>query len=532
MPGDESRRTGSRGVGVTNWLVSKTAGLLERRTSRRGFLIGSAMAGSAVAVAGCVPLTRPGPPYTHITDCAGGLCTDGYTEFCCTINDGINGCPPNSFWGGWWRADYSTFCNGTRYYIDCMEYCCGPATGYQNFCAGCNECRCAAGCDTRHVYCNYFRYGQCHTDIVASGPISCRVVTCVPPYAIDPACSSATLVDNATAEHTSPCITSPPVPLHHPAAGASPSAGVMHVFSKQSNASIRTRTWDGSTWTSAQQLSPLVISALTAASDASGSYVFGRGFDGAVWYNRHDGTAWTGQQKLPGLTISSDPVAIWSPSGIYLFALDGNKALWHGHFDAGVWSGWFSLQGTWTKDIAAVSSNWGIFVFARGTDDGVYYRRLTGGGWGAWTSLAGQTSAQPAVAANGNGVYLVVRAQEALWSRRWNGTNFENWVLLGANATGNPAAGGSSAGAYAFVRSKTDSSVWVSRNTGGSWGAFTSLNWASNASPAAVVESGGGAVHLFVRGNDNNLYWGRMLPAGFTGFLSLGGPVAVGDALV
>ena len=29
------------------------------------------------------------------------------------------------------------WCNGnTRYYIDCMQYCCGPRTGYQNFCAG------------------------------------------------------------------------------------------------------------------------------------------------------------------------------------------------------------------------------------------------------------------------------------------------------------------------------------------------------------------------------------------------------------
>ena len=131
----------------------------------------------------------------------------------------MNACPPDSFWGGWWRADYSSFCNGTRYYIDCMQYCCGPATGYQNFCAGCQECRCAKGCDTRHIYCNYFRYGQCHTEIVATGPIACRVVTCVPPYAVDPACSTATLVDNSTAEHTSPCITTPPVPLQTPGRG-------------------------------------------------------------------------------------------------------------------------------------------------------------------------------------------------------------------------------------------------------------------------------------------------------------------------
>ena len=125
---------GSKGVGFTNWLVSKAAGVLERKSSRRGFILGSAMVGSAVAVAGCAPGTQPGTPYSHITDCAGGLCADGYTEFCCTINNGINACPPGTFVAGWWRADYSSFCNGTRYYMDCNESCCGPNLG-NGFCA-------------------------------------------------------------------------------------------------------------------------------------------------------------------------------------------------------------------------------------------------------------------------------------------------------------------------------------------------------------------------------------------------------------
>jgi hypothetical protein len=191
----------SKGVALTNWLVSKTAGLLERKSSRRGFLIGSAMAGSAVAVAGCVPAISPGSPYQHITDCAGGLCTDGYTEFCCTINDGLNACPTGSFAGGWWRADFSSFCNGTRYYIDCMQNCCGPNLG-NGFCAGCVACSCGGDCNTRRIYCNYFRYGQCHQEIGITGPIACRVVTCTPPYNdASLACTTTLAVDNSTAEH-------------------------------------------------------------------------------------------------------------------------------------------------------------------------------------------------------------------------------------------------------------------------------------------------------------------------------------------
>ena len=199
----------SRAVAVSDWLVRRTSSFLASRSSRRGFLIGSAVTGSAVTAAGVKFATRPGTAYAAITDCPpGSACLDGYTEFCCTINAGQNTCPPGSFAGGWWRADFSTFCNGTRYYIDCMQNCCGPRRG-DGFCSGCVECQCGGGCDKRKVYCNYFRYGQCHQEIAESGPIACRVVTCVPPYATDPSCTPVSAVDNATAEHTAACLTTP-----------------------------------------------------------------------------------------------------------------------------------------------------------------------------------------------------------------------------------------------------------------------------------------------------------------------------------
>jgi hypothetical protein len=85
----------------------------------------------------CVPIAQPGSPFTFITDCPPGtLCRDGYTEFCCVINAGLNACPTNSFPWGWWRADYSVFCNGTRYYFDCNDY------------FGGGPCRCGSGATT------------------------------------------------------------------------------------------------------------------------------------------------------------------------------------------------------------------------------------------------------------------------------------------------------------------------------------------------------------------------------------------------
>ena len=45
------------------------------------------------------------------------------------------------------------------------------------------------------------------------GRIVCRVVACVPPWTVDPSCTTAVAVDNATAEQNEPCwTTAPPAP--------------------------------------------------------------------------------------------------------------------------------------------------------------------------------------------------------------------------------------------------------------------------------------------------------------------------------
>ncbi len=132
-------------------------------------------------------------------------CADGYSVFCCTINNGSNSCPPNSFIGGWWKADNSSFCGGSaRYYIDC--------NAFRN---GAWQCRCAEGtCDQRRVACNQFRYGQCSLDVPASntGPVVCRVVSCTPPWQqFGGTCTSSSATDNQTATHSAPCLGQTPV---------------------------------------------------------------------------------------------------------------------------------------------------------------------------------------------------------------------------------------------------------------------------------------------------------------------------------
>jgi hypothetical protein len=192
--------------GFAERVVNKVVARLGRpRPGRRGFLGGAALMGAALAVDPWSYLTRPASAYDSVCG-ADNTCAAGYTVFCCTINAGSNTCPPDSFIGGWWKADNSNFCGGSaRYYIDCNAYRDG------RYSCHCNT----TTCDQRRVACNQFRYGQCNTQIPYSntGPVLCRVVSCTPPWVqYGATCSSSSATDNNTATHSAPCLTGhPPV---------------------------------------------------------------------------------------------------------------------------------------------------------------------------------------------------------------------------------------------------------------------------------------------------------------------------------
>jgi hypothetical protein len=196
-------------------VTERLGGFLANRTTRRSFLARTTMAATALSVAPVDFLIRPGTAYAQICECAPGfdcdcsdLCCDGYTQFCCTINGGVNACPTGTFAGGWWLADGSIYCAGPRYYIDCMGECQGCGCGGGSFCPSCDglDCECALGsCTNRHVGCTEFRYGQCNQQIACSGRIACRVVSCTPPWVLDPGCGTVAQTDDSTANHFAPC---------------------------------------------------------------------------------------------------------------------------------------------------------------------------------------------------------------------------------------------------------------------------------------------------------------------------------------
>jgi hypothetical protein len=198
-------------------LVDASAHALEGRFSRRSALARVAVAGSAMTVAPLRYLLYPGTALGVVVpgSCGNGLCTDGYTAFCCEINQGVNGCPTGTFIGGWWMCtDYRghQLCAGTgvRYYIDCNALPGHPFPG---------GCRCADGsCDKRRIACNVFRYGQCNTQVRGTTAVVCRVITCENPGR-NPEfnCSTAVMVDDAVCGHEAGCLE--PVAVQLPGAG-------------------------------------------------------------------------------------------------------------------------------------------------------------------------------------------------------------------------------------------------------------------------------------------------------------------------
>ena len=366
-----------------------------------------------------------------------------------------------------------------------MQFCCGPPTGYQNFCAGCAECRCGGDCNTRKVYCNYFRYGQCHQEIVQSGPIACRVVSCVPPYVTRPGVHAPrSAVDNATAEHRSPCLT-------HAAAvdaaarrrrrvrvvaGTSPSCG------RSANGNLATRTFTGSAWspiTEIRGLTSTPASAPRSTAPARTCSVAGSATrSGTTASSTGRGPASRCSAAIP---LTSDPVAVADgPSrGLRVRAVARTAPRGTGGIDNGAWSGWYPIEGTVTSNLAVAANQMGVFVFARGPDGSLYYRRGVDGNFGPWTSLGGVGISDPSACADGGGVHVFMRqAGRSIWYRRFDGSTWSRLGVARRQRGRRPLRESPARRAAVFVRG-SDGSAWCNRSFFGSWSGFQPLPEAS-----------------------------------------------------
>jgi hypothetical protein len=193
-------------MSLSERVATRVGALLERRLSRRSALSRAALAGSAFAVAPLRYLLAPGTAWAVIGpgSCGSGLCTDGYTAFCCEIEHGRNSCPAGTYVAGWWKCtDYTGggLCaeQGVRYYLDCNRM---PGAVFPG------GCQCAGGtCANRRVDCNHFRYGQCNTQIEGTTEVVCRLVICQNPAEVSTLnCNGTLMIDDATCSHEAGCL--------------------------------------------------------------------------------------------------------------------------------------------------------------------------------------------------------------------------------------------------------------------------------------------------------------------------------------
>jgi hypothetical protein len=209
---------------VTGTLVDRASEFLESRLSRRNFINRSAFVGSALAVGGMEFALHPGTAYGAICSCGdlgcdcGSTCCSGFSEFCCVLNGGYNYCPTGTVIGGWWQASGSAYCSGPRYYLDCSAQCnclAGCSGGFPFCDTSCDGTNCSCALESCANYlngCLQFRYGQCNQQIACMGRIVCRIVSCIPPWEVDPTCTTALAVDDGTANMNRVCNTDVPTP--------------------------------------------------------------------------------------------------------------------------------------------------------------------------------------------------------------------------------------------------------------------------------------------------------------------------------
>jgi hypothetical protein len=417
------------------------------------------------------------------------------------INKGVNACPSGTIAAGWWRADGSPYCSsGTRYYIDCNERCCGPVRG-DGFCAGCNACRCGTNCNTRKVYCNYFRYGQCNGG-TRVGPIACRMVSCTPPYQLNIGCSPSGAVDNSTARHFRDCAPYKPPPPPPPLAAVLPMSAelkvdpsdVPHLFARFNDGSLRERRFESGAWTDWSVITTGITSGITAETYHGRFFVFARrGSNQPIWVSEWDGSSWSPMASLGGV-LFSDPMAVVALDRLFVFAMGGSNILYYQRYDGTSWSGWKSLGGVETSTPMPVVLNDQIFVFIRGYERALWYQRATTAGWAsAYRSLGGTTNADPTAAIHDGEIWALVRGDNnLLFYRRFNGSSWDGGYSVAGNAgtfASDPVAISHAGQLWVFTRSSAGELRYGTHN-GTEWSAWQTLDTGIDCDPAVSVMNG------------------------------------------
>jgi len=153
--------------------------------------------------------------------------------------------------------------------------------------------------------------------------------------------------------------------------------------------------------------------------------------------------------------------------------------------------------------------------------DGSVFTVPGGGGTPSQVGTGRIATAPAAIVAGTTQVVFGVTSGGGLWTATQSGGKWGAWTSLGGTLTSQPGAAfeGPNAADYAVFARGTNGAVWARDHTSAGWGAWHSDggNLLAGTGPAAAADNG---VYLLVVGTNKQLYIAK---AGLTGFSGAGG---------
>ncbi len=251
---------------------------------------------------------------------------------------------------------------------------------------------------------------------------------------------------------------------------------------------------------------------------AGDTFVAGRNDTTCVYLNIFDGgtRTWQGGWILAGCSMYGDPAVAALPNGeAYVVARDASYSYWISHYTPGAGFGaWAPLGGSFASEpVMARGQDGAIYVLGREASGVVKSGRyLPGSGFLGWfqASTTPQATGQPALAAGSDGaVYAAVRAasDSSIWMARLLGDTWGPWISGGGRAKTDPDLAATGGRIYAAVTNIYDG-VYVQgfrEGSGNGWeGSWQSLNGVLT---KASIATAGGRYYIAGKNGAGTLYW-------------------------
>lgn len=279
-------------------------------------------------------------------------------------------------------------------------------------------------------------------------------------------------------------------------AAASWGADRIDLFYRGANGHLFHRAWNGSSWIYNEDLHAFegttgnqgILTSKPAAVSWGPNRIdiFYRGQNNHLWHRAWDGTRWTTEEDLGGVLTSAPTVASWGNNRLDVFYRGSNNHLWHMSWDGSRWTNHEDLGGYLTSDPAAVS--WGynrIDIAYRGSNNHLWHKAWAGTFWTGETDLGGDVRGAPAISSGESGrLDIFYRGpSDHLWHRWWDGLRWRGGQDVGGILASDPGAVARGPGRIDTFYNGQNFGLWqragnlLTGNVGGDQAAYTASGY-------------------------------------------------------